>query len=90
MLNGDGVRVPLPVHGGTGLPRETVRRLFELGGAKFNVSTDLKHTLLDATYEYLNNNRDEYNPGRLDKSVKSAVMQKVGESIDLLGCVGNG
>ena len=88
ILNGSGIEVPLVVHGGTGLPRETVRSLVELGGSKFNVSTDLKHTLLDATHEYLKNNSDEYNPGRLDKAVKSAIREKIGEWIDLLGCAG--
>jgi ketose-bisphosphate aldolase len=88
ILNGDGIKVPLVVHGGTGLPPDTVTRLIEMGGSKFNVSTDLKHSLIDTTYEYLSENRQEYNPGRLDKAVKAAIMKRIEYWIDLLGCAG--
>jgi ketose-bisphosphate aldolase len=89
-LDAEGIRVPLVVHGGTGLPTETVEKLVSLGGAKFNVSTDLKHALLDATYEYLSANRTEYNPGKVDKSVKEATKKRIAYWIDLLGCGGKG
>ena len=65
-IHDKGLSVPLVVHGGTGLPDATVERLIELGGTKFNVSTDLKHTLIDTSAEYLDLHRDEYNPGKLD------------------------
>ena len=83
-----GLRVPLVVHGGTGLPESTVRRLVELGGTKFNVSTDLKHRLLDATFDYLTAHRDEYNPGKLDMAVKASTKELIHNWIDRLGCAG--
>jgi tagatose 1,6-diphosphate aldolase GatY/KbaY len=86
ILNGTAISTPLVVHGGTGLPPETVRKLVSLGGAKFNVSTDLKHALIDATYKYISANRDEYDPGKIDKEVKNAVMSRVDYWMDLLGC----
>jgi len=88
LLNGRGVRVPLVVHGGTGLPADTVRRLVAVGGAKFNVSTELKHTLIDATFDYIAAHRDEYNPGKIDKAVKDAVRRAVAHWIDILGSAG--
>ncbi len=88
LLNGDGVRTPLVVHGGSGLPEEYVRRLVALGGAKFNVSTDLKHALIDSTYAYISENRDEYNPGKVDIAMQAAIRAKVGEWIDMLGSAG--
>jgi ketose-bisphosphate aldolase len=83
-----GLRVPLVVHGGTGLPESTVRRLVELGGTKFNVSTDLKHRLLDATFDYVTSHRDEYNPGKLDMAVKASTKELIHNWIDRLGCAG--
>ena len=80
--------VPLVVHGGTGLPDSTVRRLVELGGAKFNISTDLKHRLIDSAWEYLQSHRDEYNPGKLDISVKKATKELIHSWIERLGCAG--
>ncbi len=47
MLNGNGIKTPLVVHGGTGLPEDYIKKLLKAGGAKFNVSTELKHTLID-------------------------------------------
>lgn len=88
LINGHGVRVPMVIHGGTGLPPEYVARLIELGGSKFNVSTDLKRTLIDATYGYIYEHRDEYNPGKIDLVVKDAIKEKVIYWIDMLGSPG--
>jgi tagatose 1,6-diphosphate aldolase GatY/KbaY len=88
LVNGEKIRAPLVVHGGTGLPQDYVEKLIELGGAKFNVSTDLKRSLIDATYTYISNHREEYNPGKLDSFVKDAVQTKVIEWIDMLGSAG--
>jgi fructose/tagatose bisphosphate aldolase len=67
---------------------DVVKKLVSLGGSKFNVSTDLKHTLIDASYEYMSSHMDEYNPGKIDLAVKSAIMEKINYWIDLLGCAG--
>ena len=88
LINGNKVRAPLVVHGGTGLPADYVTRLVALGGAKFNVSTDLKRTWIDATYEYISAARDEYNPGKLDAHVKEAIKNKVKSWIKILGSAG--
>ena len=88
LINGKQVRIPLVVHGGTGLQPEVVKKLVSLGGSKFNVSTDLKHTLIDATYDYISMHRDEYNPGKIDLAVKAAIMDKIRYWIDLLGSAG--
>ena len=85
LINGDGVKTPLVVHGGTGLQPDVVRRLVSLGGSKFNVSTDLKHALIDATYGYISEHREEYNPGKIDIAVRKAIMDKITYWIDLLG-----
>jgi tagatose 1,6-diphosphate aldolase GatY/KbaY len=88
LLNGNGIKTPLVVHGGTGLPEAYIKRLLEAGGAKFNVSTELKHTLIDTTFNYISAHRDEYNPGNLDAAIKDAIRTVVGHWIDLLGCAG--
>jgi tagatose 1,6-diphosphate aldolase GatY/KbaY len=88
LVNGQRVRAPLVVHGGTGLPRDYVERLISLGGSKFNVSTDLKHTLIETTYNYIFEHRDEYNPGKVDAAVRDAIRKKVSDWIDMLGSAG--
>jgi tagatose 1,6-diphosphate aldolase GatY/KbaY len=88
IVNGQRIIAPLIVHGGTGLKPEVVKRLVALGGAKFNVSTDLKYALIDGTFDYISSHRNEYNPGKIDIAAKQAVMERVNYWIDLLGCEG--
>ena len=87
-LKAAGLEVPLVVHGGTGLRDEVVRTLVELGGAKFNVSTHLKHVLIDTSYDYLSKSRGDYNPGKLDGAVREATAELIGQWMDLLGSAG--
>lgn len=88
MLNSNGIKTPLVVHGGTGLPDDYVAKLLQAGGAKFNVSTELKHTLIDAKWEYISAHRDEYDPGKLDVFVRDATRKAVMHWMDKLGCNG--
>lgn len=88
MLNTDRINTPLVVHGGTGLPEDYVKRLLEAGGAKFNVSTELKHTLINTTRDYIAANPEQYDPGKVDIAVRDAIRIVVGRWIDLLGSAG--
>jgi len=88
MLNGNGIKTPLVVHGGTGLPEDTIKKLLAAGGAKFNVSTELKHTLIDATFEYITAHRDEYDPGKVDKFVREATKKAVIHWMQMVESVG--
>ena len=88
MLNGGGVKTPLVVHGGTGLPEDTIKKLLAAGGAKFNVSTELKRVLIDAKYEYISAHREEYDPGKLDKFVREATKKAVMHWMQMIESVG--
>ncbi|MBU4426057.1 MAG: class II fructose-bisphosphate aldolase [Desulfobacterales bacterium] len=88
LINGDETKVPLVIHGGTGLQPDVSKKLVSLGGSKFNVSTDLKHALIDATHDYISSHRDEYNPGKIDIAVRDAIINRVYYWIDILGYEG--
>jgi len=90
LFNAKRPRVPLVVHGGTGLKPEVVKKLVALGGSKFNISTDLKHALIDSTFEYISAKREEYNPTKIDKAAKKAIIKRINYWIELLGCAGKG
>jgi len=90
LFNGQEPRVPIVIHGGTGLKPEVVKKLVSLGGSKFNVSTDLKHALIDSTFEYISAKREEYNPTKIDKAAKKAIIKRINYWIELLGCAGKG
>ncbi len=88
MLNSNGIKTPVVVHGGTGLPEDYIKKLLAAGGAKFNVSTELKHTLIDAKFEYISAHRDEYDPGKIDVVVRDATRKAVMHWMDMLGSTG--
>jgi len=88
LLNGKAIKTPLVVHGGTGLPEDYIQKLIAAGGVKFNVSTELKRTLIDAKYEYITANREEYDPGKVDVAARDAIRKAVGHWIDMLGSAG--
>ncbi|MGA7276477.1 MAG: class II fructose-bisphosphate aldolase [Desulfocapsaceae bacterium] len=88
MINGVEPTTPIVIHGGTGLAPDVVRKLVALGGSKFNVSTELKHVLLDTTFDYISANRDQYNPGKVDLAVTEAIIGCIENWMDLLGSSG--
>ena len=88
MLNGNGIKTPVVVHGGTGLPEDYIKKLLAAGAAKFNVSTELKHTLIDSTFEYISAHRDEYDPGKVDKYVREATKKAVIHWMQMVESVG--
>jgi tagatose 1,6-diphosphate aldolase GatY/KbaY len=88
MLNGGGIKTPLVVHGGTGLPEDYIKKLLAAGGAKFNVSTELKHTLIDTKYDYITAHRDEYDPGKIDKAAREATKKAVMHWMQMVESVG--
>jgi ketose-bisphosphate aldolase len=90
LINSESIRVPMVVHGGTGLPREYVEKLIAYGGSKINVSTELKHTLIDSTYNYIQGHPDEYDPGKIDSEVKKAIKSAVFSWIDIIGSAEKG
>lgn len=88
LFNAKRQTIPLVIHGGTGLKPGVVKKLVALGGSKFNVSTDLKHALIDSTFEYISANREQYNPGKIDKATREAIIRRINYWIELLGCAG--
>lgn len=73
------VAPPLVVHGGTGLADEVFHRLIDLGGTKVNVSTQLKHAVIDSTKAFLDENPGKYDPIKLGKAQRAYITDTVKE-----------
>ena len=76
---------PLVVHGGTGLSEDVVKELVEAGGAKFNVSTQIKQTYIDSMYNYVDAKRDEYDILKVLANAKKELVEMIENYITLLG-----
>jgi fructose/tagatose bisphosphate aldolase len=91
------VKVPLVLHGGTGLPPECFQQAIRLGIAKFNFGTVFKQAFLAAVREKLTAYREPMNPhpflglgGPEDIMVagREAVAEKVKEILVRTGAAG--
>ena len=81
----DNTDFPLVVHGGTGLDEPTVRELVAAGGAKFNVSTQIKQTYIDAMFNYIQSKRQEYDILKVLAQAKLELTTMIANYIALLG-----
>ncbi len=89
-LNGKNILYPLVVHGGSGLSRDVVRALVAAGGAKFNVSTELKLAWINGAREYLKGSAKEYNPVKMNQVQIDSTKELIRSWINLLGNSGKG
>lgn len=80
------VEPPIAIHGGTGLSDEVFKKCIILGGAKINVSTQIKHIFRDSIAEYFQNNPEGYEPVKI-LAYMGEQTQKVVE--DFIGKFGS-
>ena len=69
----EAVKIPLVLHGGTGIPEEDIKRAIKNGISKVNVGTTIHCTYMNAMREELNRNGE--NPYTLD--IVRPVMEAV-------------
>lgn len=76
-------QVPMALHGGTGLSDEVIQRCIELGCAKINISTNLKHVFVDSFVEYHEKNPKDYEPlrvlGAQFEALKNLFKEKIAQ-----------
>ena len=70
----EATRMPMVLHGGTGLTNDVYTRLISLGAAKVNISTALKKTYADGFRNYLEKQPTQYDPLKLIGAVQSDVI----------------
>lgn len=85
-------KMPLVLHGGTGIPDDMIKTAIDLGVAKINVNTDCQLSFADATRKYIEAGKDlegkGFDPRKLLKPGTEAIMQTVKEKMELFGSVG--
>ena len=88
LITASGMRTPLVIHGGTGIPAPSVRKLVACGVVKFNVGTDLKKAKIDAAAAYVCDHRGEYLPEQINPQLKKAVKGMTESWLDRLDASG--
>lgn len=76
---------PLVLHGGSGIPREMVKKAITLGVSKVNVNTECQIVFADATKKYIDDGGIDkpkgYDPRKLLKPGAEAIQALVEEYV---------
>lgn len=75
--------IPLVLHGGSGIPDDKIKKAIENGTSKINVNTELQVAWTGALREFLNNDKDAYDPRKVIGSGEKAIKEKVREKVTL-------
>jgi fructose-1,6-bisphosphate aldolase class II len=76
---------PLALHGGTGIDDEKIKKAIECGVSKININTELQIAWATNVREYLEENKEEYDPRKIISSGKKGLIETVREKTRLFG-----
>lgn len=77
--------IPLVLHGGSGIPKYQIQEAIQCGIAKINVNTDLQVVWASAVREFLEENKEAYDPRKVIGAGEGAIKKKVREIIEVFG-----
>ena len=84
-------KMPLVLHGGTGIPEDMIKKAISLGVAKINVNTECQLSFADATRKYIEAGKDlqgkGFDPRKLLAPGTEAIKATVKEKMELFGSV---
>ena len=85
-------KMPLVLHGGTGIPSDMIKKAISLGVAKINVNTECQLVFAEATRKYIEAGKDlegkGFDPRKLLAPGTDAIVEIVKEKMELFGSVG--
>ena len=84
-------KMPLVLHGGTGIPADMIKRGIELGVSKINVNTECQLEFAKETRKYIEDGLDKvgkgFDPRKLLKPGTEGIKRVVKEKMELFGSV---
>lgn len=82
------VKIPIVLHGGSGVPDEAVRQAVELGVCKVNIDTNIRKAFVDKIREELAAKPDEIDPRKILGPAREAGVEIIRERIRVFGSSG--
>lgn len=79
------VRVPLVLHGASGLDENKLRTAVFCGVAKVNINTDLMYAWSSKIKEFLKNNKEAYDPRKIISSGELAIKKIIHYKNNIIG-----
>lgn len=78
------VKIPLVLHGASGIDNNTLKEIINNGITKVNINTDLQIAWAEKVRKYLTDNKDIYDPRKIISSGEVAIKEVVTEKINIL------
>jgi len=82
------VKVPIVLHGSSGVPDESITRAISLGVRKVNIDTNIREAFVFRLREEINRNPEEIDPRKLLGPGRDAAVELIREKIRLFGSAG--
>lgn len=82
------VKIPLVLHGGSGIPDEQIKRAIACGTAKINVNTECQQEWTKIVREVLKKDEKVYDPRKIIGPGMEGIRKVVREKCTVFGCIG--
>ncbi len=83
----DLTKMPLVLHGGSGIPEHQIKKAIELGHCKINVNTECQQSFTKKVREVLANDSEVYDPRKIIGPGRDAIKQTVTDKMIEFGSV---
>lgn len=77
------IKIPLVLHGGTGIPNEDIIKSIQFGISKININTELQSIWSKEVRQFLINDKQVYDPRKIISIGECAIKNKIEEIIIL-------
>lgn len=78
-------KLPLVLHGGTGIPKDQIRKAIECGTCKINVNTELQIAWRNGVINFINANPSVYDPRKIIGGGENLMRATIREKVTLFG-----
>lgn len=82
------IKLPLVLHGGSGLPDEQLKKAISLGTAKINVNTDCLVAWIEIVRDILEKNPKEIDPRKIIGPGKKGIQEVIKNKCEIFGSIG--
>lgn len=82
------VKIPIVLHGSSGVPDESIRRAIELGVRKINIDTNIREAFVGEMRRVMMDKPDEIDPRKILGPAREAATAIIAEKIRLFGSAG--
>ncbi|MCD5405377.1 MAG: class II fructose-1,6-bisphosphate aldolase [Desulfotomaculum sp.] len=82
------VKIPIVLHGSSGVPDEDIRRAISLGVSKVNIDTNIREAFTNTMRKILNEKPKEIDPRKVLGPAREAAVEVIREKIRLFGTSG--